>query len=181
METEQIRKVETSVTVVGLRQSLYEIGGETGGLDQAIAYVESGAVDALEDLALDSSAVVRERQRRLDELGRALAEMSRAKAWLHAKSETASTPYEGSVSYSYNLQGLRGYDFGLKSSSVTRGEVDEVTSRVQHESDIMGNRLNQAVTSLKDYIGRRDKIYTQLEKAMTKIYSGAAKVIREMA
>ena len=180
MAMEQIRKVAVPVTVVGLQQSLYEIGGEVGGLDRAIVYVEAGAIDSLEGLMQDETAVVRERQKRVDELGRALAEMTRAKSWLHAKDQDKSTPYEGSVSYTYNLQVVRGYDFGLTSASVARGTVDEVTAKVQHESDLMNGRLNQAQTLLKDYISNRDKIYTQLEKSVGKIGMAVTKAIREM-
>ena len=179
MANEQISKVSVPVTVVGLPQSLYEVEGELGGLDRAIAYVESGAVDAIELLAKDETAVVRERQKRTAELGRALAEVNRAKSWLNSK-ENVGDLYEGNVGYAYSLQDLRGYNFGLRSSSVTKGEIDEVVSRVQHESSLMDSRLNQAMTALNDYVARRDKIYSQLEKAMDKISSGMAKTIREM-
>ena len=181
MATAEISKVAVPVTVVGLQQSLYAIDGETGGLDRAVTIVESAAVDALENLAQDASVVVRERQNRLDEIGRALAEVAKAKSWLYAqeKSDTGTVYNEG-LNYSYNLQELRGYDFGLKSPTVTRGEIDEVSAKVQHESELMGNRLSQASSSLKDYISKRDKIYTQLEKAVGKIHSGVEKTIREM-
>lgn len=181
MATAEISKVAVPVTVVGLQQSLYAIDGETGGLDRAVTIVESAAVDALENLAQDASVVVRERQNRLDEIGRALAEVAKAKSWLYAqeKSDTGIVYNEG-LNYSYNLQELRGYDFGLKSPTVTRGEIDEVSAKVQHESELMGNRLSQASSSLKDYISKRDKIYTQLEKAIGKINTGVAKTIREM-
>ena len=181
MATAEISKVAVPVTVVGLQQNLYAIGGETGGLDRAVSLVESAAVDALENLAQDASVVVRERQKRLDELGRALAEISKAKSWLYAQKDTDKrTVYNESLTYSYNLQELRGYDFGLKSPAVTRGEIDEVSAKVQHENELMGNRLSQASTALKDYISKRDKIYTQLEKAVGKIHSGVEKTIREM-
>ena len=181
MATEQISKVTVPVTVVGLRQSLYEINGEIGGLDRAVSIVESAAVDALEGLAQDATVVVRERQKRLDELGRALAEVSRASSWLHAKEDQdKKTVYDGTVSYAFYLQDIRGYDFGLHSPSVTRGEIDEVKARVQHESDVMGNLLSQASASLKDYVSKRDKIYTQLEKAFNKINSAATKVLGNM-
>ncbi len=179
MATELIRKVAVPVTVVGLPQSLYEAGGVTAGLDQAIAYVEAGVVDALEGLASDAMAAVRERQKRMAELGRAMGEVSRAKAWLASK-ENAGDRYEGSLSYTYSLQSIRGYDFGLSSPSVTKGEIDEVSLRVQHESELMGNQLSQAISALDDYVGKRDKIYVQMEKAMNKITMGTAKTIREM-
>lgn len=181
MATAEISKVAVPVTVVGLQQSLYAIDGETGGLDRAVSIVESAAVDALERLAQDASVVVRERQKRLDELGRAMAEVAKAKSWLYAQKDTDKrTVYNEGLAYSYNLQELRGYDFGLKSPAVTRGEIDEVFAKVQHENELMGNRLNQASTALKDYISKRDKIYTQLEKAVGKIHSGVEKTIREM-
>ena len=181
MANEQISKVTVPVTVVGLSQSLYRVDGADGlvGLDTAIAYVEAGSVDAVEGLASDAAAVVRDRQKRMSELGRAMGEVSRAKAWLNSKSK-AEDAYTGSLSYTYMLQSLRGYDFALKSPSVTRGEIDEVSMRVQHESEVMGNFLNQSTSMLNEYIGKRDKIYSQMEKAMTKISMGAAKTIREM-
>ena len=179
MATEQISKVGVPVTVVGLPQSLYEVEGELGGLDRAIAYVESGAVDAIEFLAKGETAVVRERQKRVAELGRAMAEVNRARSWLDSK-ENFGDRYEGTVSYAYNLQVLRGYNFGLASYTVTKGEIDEVVSRVQHESSLMDSRLNQSMSMLNDYIAKRDKIYQQLEKAMGKIGSGVTKVIGEM-
>ena len=181
MANEQISKVSVPVTVVGLPQSLYRVGGEDGlvGLDMAIAYVEAGAVDAVEGLASDAAAVVRERQKRMAELGRAMGEVSRAKAWLDSKQKSEEV-YEGTLTYTYTLQALRGYDFALRSPSVTKGEIEEVSMRVQHESEIMGNYLSQSTSMLNEYVGKRDKIYAQMEKAMTKISMGAAKTIREM-
>ena len=178
MANEQISKVSVPVTVVGLPQSLYEVGGEITGLDNAIAYVEASTIDAIEGLASDTAAVVRDRQKRMSELGRALGEVSRAKAWLSPKEK--DDVYEGTLAYTYALQNLRGYDFALKSPTVTKGEVEEVSARVQHESEVMGNYLSQATSLLGDYVGKRDKIYAQMEKAMTKISMGAAKTIREM-
>ena len=181
MANEQISKVSVPVTVVGLPQSLYKVDGEDGlvGLDTAIAYVEAGAVDAVEGLASDAAAVVRDRQKRMAELGRAMGEVSRARTWLDSK-EKAEEAYSGTLSYTYTLQALRGYDFALKSPSVTRGEIDEVSMRVQHESEVMGSFLNQSTSMLNEYIGKRDKIYAQMEKAMTKISMGVAKTLREM-
>lgn len=181
MANEQISKVSVPVTVVGLPQSLYKVDGEDDlvGLDTAIAYVEAGAVDAIEGLATDAAAVVRDRQKRVSELGRAMAEVAKAKAWLDCK-EKAEEVYEGFLSYTYTLQNLRGYDFALKSPSVTKREIEEVSMRVQHESEIMGNHLSQVTSMLNDYVSKRDKIYGQMEKAMTKISMGTAKTIREM-
>ena len=179
MADNPISKVMVPVTVVGLQQCLYAADGGTGDLIRAVTYAEALEVDALEGLATDAAAVVRERQKRMDELGRALGVMSKAKAYLDTKSK-ASDSYGHEMSYVYNLQNLYGYPFGLTEPSVNKATVEAVQSNVQHQSDLMGNRLNQATTSLHDYIERRDKIYSQLEKAVGKIQKSTAAAIREM-
>lgn len=179
MSTEIISKVAVPVKVVGLQQYLYRTEDFTGDLIWAVSYAEARAVDSLETLAADTTVVVRERQARIDELGRALAALQKAKAYLDTKKD-ASDAYGDGISYVYTLQERYGYPFGLTGAFVRKDTVDEVMSNVQHQTDVMSTRLNDATSALNDYVSRRDKAYSHLDKALDKIRSGTAKAIREM-
>ena len=179
MSTEIISKVAVPVKVVGLQQYLYRTEDFTGDLVWAVSYAEARTVDSLETLAADTTVVVRERQARIEELGRAIAALQKAKAYLDTK-KYASDSYSEGMDYVYRLQQLRGYPFGLTGPIVRKDTVEVVMSNVQHQSDVMSSRLNDATSALNDYVSRRDKAYSHLDKALSKIRSGMAKAIREM-
>ena len=178
MTAERISIVSVPVSVVGLQQHLYEVGGVTVGLDEAVHAAELDNIQSLEELIRKSEQITKTRTERLKELNRALALLAKVKA------EMSSLGTKDRYS-SPDLSNVLGIASRLEvtlamTESADKGDVTKAFAQLQHEIDNESNRLQQAMGPLKNYIRQHDRHFAKLDALVKKAVGMPGGTVRNL-
>ena len=171
------------LTVYGVEQKCYTVDGEPG-LDYAAALATATLREsvAIEDAATGYSELVRQRERKITELGDALATFSWAAGTLAASgqsSDTISSTVTSSTRYQNAWQACKYYDV-LSSFPSTRGAIYKAQNDVQYAIDQEDNNLQQDMVSLQGLISKRDTAYSTAARMVSKSLNASDKTIGNM-
>lgn len=178
MTTERIRTVSVPVSVVGLQQRLYEVGGVTVGLDEAVHAAELDNIQSLEELIRKSEQIAKTRAERLKELNRAIALLAKVKAEmseLGTKDKYSSPDLTNVLEIASRL----GVTLAM-TDSADKGDVTKAYAQLQHEIDDESNRLQQAMGPLKNYIRQHDRHFAKLDALVKKTSGMAGGTVRNL-
>ena len=172
--------------VYGVEQYSYTVDG-VSGKDYAAALSVASFKEAVAiEKALGAySEVVRQRIRKIDDLGGVMAILNMAYATLRVKDQesgdktsyftelydayqTATVKYGISMSYS----GISG-----KSMQMTRKQVMNAQNAVQYAIDREDNDLKQDTVSLNSYVSKRDNSFSTASKLVKKALNASASTI----
>lgn len=174
---------DTGVSVYGVKQMSYTVEGEAGqdymAALSAASFKESVAI---EKTANAYAEVVRQRNKKLDDLGIVMAVLNRAAATLKVKD---TTPDDWSESISglpaaYQTAAKYGVTINISGSQITRGNLYNAQNAVQYAMDREDNDLKQDMVSLQSYITKRDNSFSTAAKLVKKVSDSASSTINNI-
>ncbi len=169
-----IEAEDLGLTILGTVQNAYAVNGVHGqGFGEAVSKAALCRTTALEETMQSFSTLARTRQKKLDDLGTALASLN--KAFAQKTKDTSSSDKLPVDSSAATL--LRRYGFSA-SSQMTYGDIMTLQQNVQFAMDQEDNELQQDMTSLQSYISKRDDAMQMANKLLTKVNSTRQKGIQ---
>lgn len=162
-----IEREDLGLTVLGTTQYTYSVGGvHRQEYDRAIFQASMCRATALEYVTASVEQLVKGRQQKLDDLGLALAEISRC---MRKKDEDkegkSSTKYEFDASVASTL---RKYGFSA-SSMMSYEELAPLQEDVKYAIDRENNELKQDMSDIQNYVTKRDDSMKTVDKLLKKV------------
>ena len=170
MSTE-IQTRDLGLSILGTPQVDYTVDGKTGyTYAEVVALAGLQRATAVEAAVPAYTAEVRARQRKAEDLGTALADISATYA--NFDDGHRNTDDEVDISggaEAYNL--LAKYNVGLNyfNPSATRIRYDQIQklqTEIQYALDVTNNDLQQDTASLQGFVSKRDNAYQMANKLM---------------
>lgn len=178
--------------VYGVAQYDYTVDGASGkDYSAALAAAAFRESVAIEDSAAAYSELVRQRERKVSDLGDVLAAIAQAIATMDPKSQDTGKRSEWS-SLLYDAHGTCSrygislplvavrYENGKWEGQVTYREATKAQNDVQYEMDKEDNNLQQDMVALQSYITKRDNAYSSAAKIVQKSVRTGGGTIRNM-
>ena len=177
-------------SVYGVPQMSYSVDG-VAGKDYAAALAAASFKEAVSiEQALSAySEVVRQRMRKLDDLGTVMAILNEAYATLKTKdmesgdttdnmpslADAKATAAKYGVSISITEIDLGG--LGVKLCYTTRRDLMNAQNAVQYAIDKEDNELKQDTVSLNSYVSKRDNSFSTASKLVRKALDASGSTI----
>lgn len=178
--------------VYGVAQFDYTVAGDPGkDYAAALAAASFRQSVAIEDTAAAYSEVVRQRERKVSDLGEVLAALAQAIATMDPKSQDTGKRSEWS-SLLYDAHGTCSrygislplvavrYENGKWEGQVTYREATKAQNNIQYEMDKEDNNLHQDMVALQGYISKRDNAFTNAAKVVQKAVRTGSGTVRNM-
>jgi len=161
-----IEKEDLGLTVLGTTQYSYTVGGvHRQDYDTAVYKAALCRSVAVEKALASYEVMIKARQKKLEDLGNALAELSKTYATI-----TKDTKLDDKLSLdSTAASNLRRYGFSSASPSITKQTLMTLKQDVQHAIDQEDNELQQDSTQLQSYVTKRDDAVQMSMKVMKKV------------
>ncbi len=160
-------------SVYGTAQVDYTVGGETGcSYDQAVAKVGLLRATAVEQAVPAYTAAVKVRQRKVEDLGTALADIAATLANFgedDRKPDKKKDVVGGTRAYDLlNAYGLAKDYFSDGGTKITFGNVQKLQAEIKYAIDVTNNDIQQDAASLQSLVSKRDNAYQMAMRLMKK-------------
>lgn len=154
----------------------YKVGA---GFDALITKASLRSAASIEGVAQVYSEVIKLRQQKLSTINELLAELTAARLSLRQGDEptsgdTTGRPVKDEVK-------ARAAEFGITGPWNTRREITEAEERLKAKLDEERNNIQQNVSSLQNYISKRDNAYSMASSFEKKVSQAASDVIKRMS
>jgi hypothetical protein len=178
--------------VYGVKQYEYTVDGVSGkDYSAALAVASFRQSVAIENSAAAYSEVVRQRERKVSDLGVVLSAIAQAIATMDPKSQdTGKRSSWSAVIYTASQTCARygislplvavKYEAGEYQAQVTYRDATKAQNDIQYALDKEDNNLQQDMVNLQSYISKRDNAYTNAAKIVRKADGTAAGTIRNI-
>jgi len=177
-------------SVYGVEQYSYTVNG-VAGKDYAAALSAASFKEAvaIEQALSAYSEVVRQRMRKLDDLGTAMAILNEAYATLKTKEQESGDTTANMVSLAtardkaalygvtINITDYTIQDLGIRMCYTTRRNLMNAQNAVQYAIDKEDNELKQDTVSLNSYVSKRDNSFSTASKLVRKALDAASSTI----
>ena len=175
-------------TVYGVKQYEYTVAGlPHQDYAAALAAASFRQSVAIEDTAAAYSEVVRQRERKVTDLGEVLAALAKAIATMDPKSQDTGKKSELSeeLADAHALAGKYGLAFNWAEykdgkMSITYRDATKAQNNIQYEMDKEDNNLHQDMVALQGYISKRDNAYSNAAKVVQKAVRTGSGTVRNM-
>ncbi|MBO7654656.1 MAG: hypothetical protein J6U40_07010 [Kiritimatiellae bacterium] len=185
--------IQTSIipdgAVYGVRQVQYTVNNETGK-DYATALAASSFKEAIaiEASASASAEVVRQRQRKVSDLGDVLAVLASALATMDPKSNDTDKRSSTTHALYEAWQTARQYGiiFDVSSNSsmqvanISYANATKAQNNVQYALDVEDNDLQQDMVTLQSLVSKRDNAFSAAAKLIRKSVNTASGTISNL-
>lgn len=178
-----IQPRDLDLSIFGTAQVDYTVDGVTGcTYDKAVAMAGLQRAVAVESAIPAYTAAVRARQRKLEDLGRALADISGTLAKFDEdhRQTTSEQDIVGGAE-TYNLLAKYGLTKDYFKPSATRIQyqyIQKLQTDVQYALDVTNNDIQQDAVSLQGFVSKRDSAYQMAVKLLNKASQTRATGIR---
>ena len=173
------------VAVYGVEQYSYTVDGASGkDYAAALAAASFKEAVAVEQALTAYTAVVRQRERKLEDLGEVLAILNKAYATMRTKNQERGDKSDADdrLVSAKNTAATYGVTISLTDGNkITRGNTMTAQNNVQYAMDREDNELKQDMVSLNSYITKRDNSYSTAAKFVKKYAGSADAVIRNFS
>ena len=177
-------------SVYGVEQYSYTVDG-VAGKDYAAALSAASFKEAvaIEQALSAYSEVVRQRMRKLDDLGTAMAILNEAYATLKTKEQESGDTTANMVSLAtardkaalygvtINMTDYTIQDLGIRMCYMTRRNLMNAQNAVQYAIDKEDNELKQDTVSLNSYVSKRDNSFSTASKLVRKALDASGSTI----
>ena len=178
------------LSVYGVRQKSYTVEGVEG-----CDYVKAASIamfreaNAIEAETSAYAAVLEARQRKLDELGWALAVIVKANASMKTKKQKSTDLSAADADLKTASQILDKYRRDSNSdlklpvngdNKVQRGDATSAQSALQYEIDYETNEMQQDMVTMQSLVSKRDNAFSTAASLVQKINSTASTLIGNM-
>ena len=177
--------IETNVisgaSVYGVQQASYTVAGVAGkDYSAALAAATLKESAAIEATATSYSAVVKERARKIEDLGLVMAYLNKAYATLRVKDgvsgDTTSIENAAWVNQTASKYGIT-LVFQAYTANMTRGDIMKGQNEVQYAIDTEDNNLQQDMVALQGLLSKRDNAFSSASRIVKKADDAASSVI----
>ena len=175
-------------SVYGVEQYSYTVNG-VAGKDYAAALSAASFKEAvaIEQALSAYSEVVRQRMRKLDDLGTAMAILNEAYATLKTKEQESGDTTANMVSlatardkaalYGVTINMTDATIAGIRFCYTTRRNLMNAQNAVQYAIDKEDNELKQDTVSLNSYVSKRDNSFSTASKLVKKALDASGSTI----
>jgi len=167
--------------VYGQQMVEYTVDGVSGrDYAMAIAVAAFAESTAIENEASAYADVLRARQKKLSELGGALATLSKALATMKIKDQTSSDKSDADNNLITAKSILNSYGISLSlvdNNKVTRKEAENARSNTEYAMDLEDNDLQQDMVTLQGLVSKRDSSFSTASKVIRKVDSTSSSII----
>ena len=175
-------------SVYGVEQYSYTVNG-VAGKDYAAALSAASFKEAvaIEQALSAYSEVVRQRMRKLDDLGTVMAILNEAYATLktkdHESGDTTSnmvslaTARDKAALYGVTINMTDATIAGIRFCYTTRRDLMNAQNAVQYAIDKEDNELKQDTVSLNSYVSKRDNSFSTASKLVRKALDASGSTI----
>ena len=175
-------------SVYGVEQYSYTVEGVAGkAYAAALSAASFKEAVAIEKALSAYSEVVRQRMRKLDDLGTAMAILNEAYATLKTKEqesgdttanmESLATARDKAALYGVTINMTDATIAGIRFCYTTRRNLMNAQNAVQYAIDKEDNELKQDTVSLNSYVSKRDNSFSTASKLVRKALDAAGSTI----
>lgn len=168
-------------SVYGVRQMSYTVDGvsgkDYGSAIAAAAFQESVAIEASASAYME---VVRQREKKVSELGDVLAVLAKAIATMDPKSNNTSKKSDADNALITAQSTCAKYGLSLSltdGNKITFKDAQKAQTNVQYALDKEDNTLQQDLITLRSYITKRDNAYSMAARIIKKANNAASGTI----
>jgi len=167
--------------VYGVRQYSYTVDGRDG-MDYIAALAAASFKDsvAIEAAASSYAAVIRQRQKKVSDLGYALAQINWCMATMDPKSNDPDKKSSANVDLPKAVSLLNQYGISISvtdGNKLTYRNASTAQNNIQYALDVENNNLQQDTVSLQSMITKRDNSYSTAARIVKKADNAASKTI----
>lgn len=170
--------------VYGMPQVEYTVDGVGGrGYALAASIALLATARAIEEEAVSFSAVLKARQKKLEELGMVLSILTRAADTLPTKDRESTDKTEGSEAIRRAKIIMERYGMSLNVDSdnrMTRATVERARNDVEYSMDLENNDLQQDMVSMQSFMNKRNNAFSTATKLIQKAYGTSDSMIQNM-
>ena len=171
----------TGGAVYGVRQVTYAVDGvsgkDYGNALAAAAFKESVAIEASASAYME---VVRQREKKVSDLGEVLATLSKAIATMNPKSNDTGkkSDADNALKTAKTICAQYGLTLNLTDGNkITFKNAQRSQTDVQYALDKEDNNLQQDLIALRSYIAKRDNAYSMAARIVDKSNNAASNTI----
>ena len=169
------------LTVYGVQQMQYTVDGLSGqDFAAALTIAAFRQSTAIENSASSYGAVVRQRQKKVDELGEVLACLARANAKFDSSPKTGDKVTVDNASWVKDICDTYEVDISWDGNKITYGNMQKATTNVQYAIDREDNDLEQDMVTMQSYISKRDNAFSNASKVVKKTLNAGSTTIGNM-
>jgi len=178
MSSAYISKEDLGISVLGTPQYAYAVDGlHHQSYDIAVFRASLRRTSALEDLSEVYVDVIKGRERKIDELGTALASLYKASANFKQGKEN---PDEANLDVDASAASiLRSYGYDA-STKMSYDDITILQEDVKYDIDRENNYLQQNTTDLQNYVQKRDDAFSTVSRFMDKVGNTREQGIRNV-
>lgn len=174
----------SGLTVYGVQQVQYTVDGMSGqDFATALTVAAFRQSTAIEDSASSFAAVVRLRQKKVDDLGEALAVLAKALSSMTTDDESPSDKSDADSALSSAASTVAGYgitSMKVSENKITRGDAMKAQNDIQYALDMEDNQLQQDTVSLQGLLTKRDNAFSTASKIVKKALNASASTIENI-
>jgi len=170
--------------VYGVNQVTYKVDGAAGkDFSAALTAASFKESTAIESAASAYAEVVRQRQKKMEDVGVLLAVLSKAMACKDPKNNDKDKVCYSGTDLFDAVQNCRKYGLNVSvaiagnSASITFGNAYKAQANVKFELDKESNDLQQDSVSLQSYISKRDNAFSAAARLVKKANDTATSTI----
>ncbi len=174
--------------VYGTPQVDYTVNGVKGcTYDQAVAQMGLKRAIAVEESLPAFTKAVEARQRKVQDLGTALANIAAtiASAIGHNSVDGSNAGADDKLGIDEGTKGLlapyglaKSYFVGDNNNEITYGDAQKLQTEVRYALDVTNNDLQQDMATLQSFVSKRDNAYQMATKLMQKAIQTRSSGIR---
>jgi len=163
-----IEKEDLGISVLGTPQCSYTVDGVHGQpYDMAVFRATLCRTAALEDLCNAYMALIRGRERKVDDLGTALASLYQAAANFK---QGEQDPEQANLEVDSSAASiLRRYGYTDASTRMSYNTISKMQEDVKYDIDQENNEMQQDVTQVQSYVSKRDDAFSTANSLMDKV------------
>lgn len=166
--------------VYGVKQFDYTVDG-VAHQDYAAALICASFREsiAIEQAAGSIGEVVQQRERKLEDLGNALAVVNRALATMKVKDQGRDDKSEtdSDLVKTRNILSQYGIALRVSNSQITRETATTAQADIKYALDVEDNNLQQDLVTLKSFMNKRDNAFSTASKVISKALDAATSTI----
>ena len=167
--------------VYGVRQMTYAVDGVPGqDYGTALATASLKESVAIESAASAYAEVVRQREKKISDLGDVLAVLAKAIATMDPKSDDTSkkSDADNALVTAKNVCATYGLTLTLTDGNkITYRNAQTAQTNIQYALDKEDNNLQQDIITLRSYISKRDNAYSMAARIVNKANTAASNTI----
>ena len=172
------------LTVYGVQQMQYTVDGLSGqDFAAALTIAAFRQSAAIENSASSYAAVVRQRQKKVDDLGDALAVLAKALASMTTDKQDPDDKSDADSALTTAAGVVAGYGITtmtVSDNKIKRGDAMKAQNDIQYALDVEDNNLQQDMVSLQGLVSKRDSAFSTAARIVAKSLNAGAAAINNI-